>query len=245
MWGRRPVAEALSASRPIRRILIARGSAQSARSAREQAAAAGVPVAYVDRAEIDALAFGGNHQGVAAVLDGPQRPSLDALLRDDAHLARPPLMLAADRVQDVGNLGSLVRTLEAVGGAGLVVPTRRSAALTGGLARASAGASLRVPIVPVANLARALDRLKSLGVLIVGLEADGSTTFDRPDYHRPCCLVVGNEAEGLRPRTRDICDTVVRVPMHGAVGSLNVAVAGGLVLYHVVRARAEGTSHDA
>ncbi len=229
--------ETLAASRPIRRILIARGSARSARSIREHAAAAGVPVAYVDRAELDALAFGGNHQGVAAVLEGHQRPRLDALLRDHDHLARPALILAADRVQDVGNLGSLLRTLEAVGGAGLVVPVRRSAALTGGLARASAGASLRVPLVAVANLARALDELRSRGVLVVGLEADGATVFDQPDYRRPCCLVVGNEAEGLRERTRDVCDLIVSVPMHGAVGSLNVAVAGGIVLYHVARAR--------
>ncbi len=237
--------EALAASRPIRRILIARGSAHSAQSTRKHAATAGVPVTFVDRAELDTLAFGGNHQGVAAVLDGHQRPRLDALLRDDAHLARPALMLAADRVQDVGNLGSLVRTLEAVGGAGLLVPTRRSAALTGGLARASAGASLRVPLVAVANLARALEELRSREVLIVGLEADGSTIFDQPDYRRPSCLVVGNEAEGLRARTRAVCDVIVRVPMHGAVGSLNVAVAGGIVLYHVLRARAEGTRHGA
>ena len=224
--------------------MIARGAAGSAGEIRERAAAAGVPVAFVDRRELDILAAGGKHQGVAAVLAAGDRASLADLLRDDSGVAQPPIILAADQVQDVGNLGSLIRTLEAVGGAGAVIPGRRSAGPTSGLARASAGASLRTPIVVVPNLARALQDLKARGVWVIGLDAAAPTEYDTLDYTAPCCLVVGNEARGLRRLVRQMCDQIVRVPMRGGVGSLNVAVAGGIVLYHVARSRSGGSSGD-
>jgi 23S rRNA (guanosine2251-2'-O)-methyltransferase len=128
--------------------MVARGAAESTSPLRELAGNAGVPVAFVDTVDLDALSFGGNHQGVVATLAPTPSLGLRDLLQHQPGRAQPPLILAADQVEDVGNLGSLVRTLEACGGAGVIVPQRRSASLTGGLARASAGASLRSTVRP-------------------------------------------------------------------------------------------------
>ncbi len=222
--------------------MVARGAARSTEPLRALAGAADVPVAFVDAAELDALSFGGNHQGVVATLQQITAPRLEDLLQPLPGRVAPPLILAADHVEDVGNLGSLIRTLEACGGAGVVVPARRSAALAGGLARASAGASLRMAIVSVSNLARTLATLRTDGVEIVGLDADGDTPFDALTYDAPCCVVVGSESRGMRDNVRKACDVVVRVPMRGSIGSLNVAAAGAIVLHHIGRGQARRSS---
>jgi 23S rRNA (guanosine2251-2'-O)-methyltransferase len=185
------------------------------------------------------MSLGGNHQGVVAMLEGIPAARVQDLLQPMPGRAQPPLLLAADQVEDVGNLGSLIRTLEACGGAGVIVPERRSAALAGGLARASAGASLRTAIVSVGNLARTLASLKTAGVQIVGLDAGSDTAFDALTYDAPCCVVVGSESRGMRDSVRNACYAVVRVPMRGSIGSLNVAAAGAIVLHHIGRQRVE------
>ncbi len=201
-----------------------------------------MPVAFVDTADLDALSFGGNHQGVVATLAPSAGAGLRDLLQPQPGRAQPPLILAADQVEDVGNLGSLIRTLEACGGAGVIVPQRRSAALTGGLARASAGASLRSTVVNVTNLARALKSLRSDGVRVIGLDAAAETSFDAMPHDAPCCIVVGNEARGMRPGVREACDAIVSVPLRSGIGSLNVAAAGAIVLHHIARQRTGGES---
>ena len=181
VWGRHPVREALTAGYRLTRLLVARGAAESTAPLRELAGDAGVPVAFVDTADLDALSFGGNHQGVVAAIDSTPNASPRDLLQPRPGRAQPPLILAADQVEDVGNLGSLVRTLEACGGAGVIVPQRRSASLTGGLARASAGASLRSTVVNVTNLARALKSLSAR----TACASSGSTPTPRP-RSTPC-----------------------------------------------------------
>ena len=155
----------------------------------------------------------------------------------------PPIILACDQIQDVGNLGALLRSLEAIDGTGALVPTRRSAALTGGIARASAGASLRTNIVEVTNMTRALLELRNAGVWIYGLDADGEVDHDAADFSGPTCLVVGNEAQGIRDTVRKSCDAMLRIRMYGGIGSLNVSVAGAIVMYHAVKSR-EGSVPD-
>ena len=198
----------------------------------------------MDPGELDALAFGGNHQSVVATLAPTAGVGVRELLQARPGRTQPPLILAADQVEDVGNLGSLLRTLEACGGAGAIVPARRSAALTGGLARASAGASLRSTVVTVTNLARELKTLRSGGVRIIGLDADADGPFDALAYDAPCCIVVGSEARGMRPSVRQACDAIVGVPLRSGIGSLNVAVAGAIVLHHIARQRTERPMQD-
>ena len=220
----------------MERVFIARAQAEAMADIRSLAAKAAVAVTFTDTSELDQLSIGGQHQGVVAAVRPPPPTSIEDLVASQS-AGGPPLILAADQVQDVGNLGALLRTLEAVDGAGAVVPSRRSAALTGGLARASAGASLRTPLVQVANISRALDQLRDAGAWVYALDQDGDTDFTDADFSRPTCLVVGNESRGVRPGVRKACDAALRIPMYGGVGSLNVAVAGAIVLYHAVSSR--------
>ena len=230
--------EALRRGASVERVFIARPQAEALADVRSLAATAAVAVTFTDSSELDQLSFGGQHQGVVAAVRPPPPATIEDLLEADS-AGGPPLILAADQVQDVGNLGALLRTLEAVDGVGAIVPTRRSAALTGGLARASAGASLRTPLVQVANIARALDQVRDAGAWVYALDQGGDTDFTDADYSRPTCLVVGGEARGVRPAVRKACDAALRIPMYGGVGSLNVSVAGALVMYHAVRSRRE------
>lgn len=239
IWGRHPVKEALEAGYQLSLVMVARGSARSTEALRTLAGASNVPVAFVDASQLDGPSFAGNHQGVVAILKDAPAPRVDDLLKPRSGRVGPPFLLAADQVEDVGNLGSLIRTLETFGGTGVIVPARRSAALAGGLARASAGASLRVAIASVSNLVRTLATLKANGVQVVGLEVDGEIPFDALTYDTSCCLVVGSESRGMRDTVRKACDVVVRVPMRGSIGSLNVSSAGAIVLHYMGRERLE------
>ena len=235
---------ALAGAHDVTHVLLTRSEAGADESIRARTWQLGVPVRFVARAELDELALGRNHQGVAALIQPVSAARLEDLLEPPPGAVRPALFLAADRVQDVGNLGSLVRTLDAVGGTGLLLPARHSAGIGGGLARASAGASLRTRIVRVPNLARTLRDLGERGVQVVGLSPDAERDFHQLQLHGPCCLVVGSESRGLRRLVSSACSEIVRIPMLGGVGSLNAAVAGGLVLYHVARSRWEVSDHD-
>lgn len=236
--------EALRRDASVERVFVARAQADAMADIRSLAATAAVAVTFTDVSELDQLSFGGQHQGVVAAVRPPPPAAIEDLLEGDS-AGGPPLILAADQVQDVGNLGALLRTLEAVDGAGAIVPARRSAGLTGGLARASAGASLRTRLVQVANITRALDQLRNAGAWVYALDQAGDTDFTDADFSRPACLVVGGEARGVRPGVRKACDATLRIPMYGGVGSLNVGVAGAIVMYHAVRSRGEATQDGA
>lgn len=242
IWGRHPVEEAFHVGQPVTRLMVARGAMRSTQQLRTLAGMANVPVTFVDSAELDELAFGGNHQGVVATLAETPIASIHDLIKPMPGRVQPALILAFDQVEDVGNVGSLIRTLEAYGGSGAIMPVRRSAPLTGGLARASAGASLRSAIVTVTNLARSLQTLRKEGVQTIGLDADAKRPFDALTYDAPCCVVVGSESRGLRDGVRRICNEIVKVPMQGAIGSLNVAAAGAIVLHHIGRSRMDTDS---
>jgi 23S rRNA (guanosine2251-2'-O)-methyltransferase len=149
-----------------------------------------------------------------------------------------PLVLVLDVLQDPQNFGSLLRTAAAAGAQGVVIPEHRAVGVTPAVVKASAGAIERLKIAQVTNLSRAIDQLKEAGLWAVGLDADGETAYDRADLDRPLALVVGGEGKGLRQLVRQHCDVIVRLPMPGAVESLNAAVAGSIVLYEALRQRA-------
>ncbi len=194
----------------------------------------GIPVRRVDVAELDRLADGERHQGVVATIgDAPRRWTLEQLVASDPQ----PLLVVLDGVEDPHNVGAILRTVDAAGATGVVRQERHAAALGPAAARASAGAIAHVRIADVVNVARALETLKQLGVWIVGLDAEGAQPYDRIDFRPPTALVVGAEGEGLRRLVRERCDFVAALPMRGHVGSLNVSVATGVVLYEAVRQR--------
>ena len=198
------------------------------------AADRGVPVRRVDADVLARQAGGGVHQGVLAEAADAQEYSLDALVRG-ARAA--PLIVVLDGIEDPHNVGAILRTADAAGVDGVVVQSRRSAALGGAAAKASAGAVAHVRIAQVVNIARALDELKDAGVWTVGLAGESPTSYDEIDFTVPSAVVFGAEGSGLRRLVREKCDFLASIPMRGHVGSLNVSVAAGITLFEAVRQR--------
>jgi 23S rRNA (guanosine2251-2'-O)-methyltransferase len=195
----------------------------------------GIAVRFVPRAELDRMAGNNAHQGVVAVTSAKQYSDLDDVLA--AKRGPYSLVIVLDGVEDPHNLGAILRTADAAGVDGVVVPERRAAGVTGTVAKVSAGASEHLPIAKVTNISRTLEDLKSKNLWIVGLDEHGTQTYDSVDYKMDCAIALGAEGKGLHDLVRKRCDFVVSIPMLGKVPSLNVSVAAGVVLYEIVRQR--------
>jgi 23S rRNA (guanosine2251-2'-O)-methyltransferase len=146
-------------------------------------------------------------------------------------------LLVLDGVEDPHNLGALIRSADGAGVDGVVIPERRAAGITGTVVKASAGASEHIPVARVVNIARTIEDLKAANVWVVGLDERGDKSYDELDYNMNCAIVMGAEGKGLHDLVRRKCDMLVSIPMMGAVSSLNVSVAGGIVMYEVQRQR--------
>jgi 23S rRNA (guanosine2251-2'-O)-methyltransferase len=233
IYGLNPVLEALRAKRVTR----VRVSARSDRRMDEVlalAAAARVPVERVDPQVLDRAARGGVHQGVVADLVEARDYGVGSLV---ASALGAPLVAVLDGIEDPHNVGAILRTCDAAGATGVIRQARHAAALDGIVGKASAGAIARVRIATVVNIARAVDELKALHVWTIGLAGDAGEPYTGVDWTLPSALVLGAEGSGLRRLVRETCDLLVRIPMAGAVDSLNVSVAAGVVLYEAVRQR--------
>jgi 23S rRNA (guanosine2251-2'-O)-methyltransferase len=202
----------------------------------------GVPVRFLLRTELDRMAGNAAHQGVVAVTSAKQYNDLDDVLA--AKRGKYSLILVLDGVEDPHNLGAILRTSDAVGANGIVIPERRAAAVTGTVTKASAGASEHMPIAKVTNIARTVEELKESNIWTVGLDERSKQTYDSLDYNMDCALVMGGEGKGLHDLVKRKCDFLVSIPMLGKVPSLNVSVATAVVLYEIVRQRrAKGASN--
>ena len=193
-----------------------------------------VKVERVSAADLDRQARGGVHQGVVAELHAAESFAPSDLVRESNGV---PLLVVLDGIEDPQNLGAILRTVDAAGASGVVRQSRHAAPLGGATAKASAGAVAHVRIAEVVNVARAIEELKEMGVWTVGLAADAGKRYDQIDFTLPTALVVGAEGAGLRRLVRERCDWVVAIPMGGRVGSLNVSVATGIVLFEAIRQR--------
>ena len=201
----------------------------------ERAQAAGVKVVDSDDARLTQLVGNARHQGVAARVDAlPQVHSLDDLM--DA-VQGPPLVLALDGVTDPHNLGACLRVADGVGVHAVLAPKDHAVGLNATVAKVASGAAETVPYLMVTNLARSLNELKERDILVVGTSDDAPITLYEADLKGPLALVLGAEGKGLRQLTRKTCDVLVRIPMLGAVESLNVSVAAGICLYEARRQR--------
>jgi 23S rRNA (guanosine2251-2'-O)-methyltransferase len=194
-----------------------------------------VPVRFVPRVELDRMAATGAHQGVVAVTSAKQYADLDDVIA--AKRGQYSLIVVLDGVEDPHNLGAILRTADAAGANGVVIPERRAAGITGTVAKASAGASEHLPVAKVTNISRTLEELKTKGLWIAGLDERGTQNYDRVDYKMDCVVVLGAEGKGLHDLVKKNCDFLVSIPMLGKVSSLNVSVAAGVVLYEVTRQR--------
>ncbi len=222
----------------VRRVLIVSGR-DAARHAeiRELAMRAGVQLSGADEATLDRMAAGGRHQGVVAEVvvraTDPETQLEEAL--DAAGDA--PLLLVLDGVQDPHNLGACLRSADAAGVAAVIVPRDRAAGMTPVVRKVAAGAAETVPFIAVVNLARTLRELKDRGFWLVGTDDETGKSLYDADLKGPTAIVMGSEGLGLRRLTRECCDLLVSIPMAGAVESLNVSVAAGVVLFEAVRQR--------
>ena len=194
-----------------------------------------VPVRFLQRAELDRMAGNSAHQGVVAVTSAKQYSDLDDVV--GAKRGQYSLVVVLDGVEDPHNLGAILRTADAAGADGIVIPERRAASVTGTVTKASAGASEHLPIAKVTNIARTVEELKERNLWTVGLDEGGSQIYDALDYNMDCALVLGAEGKGLHDLVKRKCDFLVSIPMLGKVSSLNVSVAAAVVLYEIVRQR--------
>jgi 23S rRNA (guanosine2251-2'-O)-methyltransferase len=197
-----------------------------------------VPIGVLPRGDLDALVDNPGHQGVALEASGYPYVRTEAMFDLTAERKEAPLFLLLDLIQDVRNLGTLMRTAEAVGVHGIILQERRAAGITPAVANTSAGAVEHLLVAQVANLSQAIEQLKAADVWIAGLEyASGAQLYTEVDLNGPLGVVVGSEGSGLRRLVREHCDWLLMLPMHGVINSLNASVAGSVVLYEVVRQR--------
>jgi 23S rRNA (guanosine2251-2'-O)-methyltransferase len=239
IFGINPVTEALKAGRPIQRVLIAeqRKSDRDILEIIRLAKGRGTEVRIVTRDALNREAPNALHQGVIATAAAREYATLDDILQLPAQKGQAPLYLVLDGVEDPRNLGAILRTAEATGVHGVIIPERRAVGLTETVAKTAAGALEYVPVVKVVNIANVLEELKKAGVWVAGAEAGGDTLYWDADFVRPTALVLGGEDKGVRRLVRERCDYLLSLPLMGSITSLNVSVAAGVLLYEVLRQR--------
>jgi 23S rRNA (guanosine2251-2'-O)-methyltransferase len=242
IMGRNPVREAIKKGASIERILVMKGHTDgSVREILNGARDRRIVIIEVAKQKLDELClpFGygdrtGNHQGIVALLPEKEYCSIDDMLAYAAQKAEPPLLLLLDGIQDPHNLGAILRSAEAMGAHGVILPKRRSAPLNAAAAKASAGAIEYVRIARVANLTAAIEELKQKGLWIAGAVMDGQPA-EQADLKGPIAFVIGSEGEGVSRLIRKNCDFLLRIPMAGHIASLNASVAAGILLYERAR----------
>ncbi|MFN3373359.1 MAG: 23S rRNA (guanosine(2251)-2'-O)-methyltransferase RlmB [Chloroflexus sp.] len=241
LYGRNAVREALRARRrALRRLVISRSVQESGIIADiiRLAEQAGVPVERIERQALDRQLRDANHQGVMLETGPYPYVEIDECLQAAADRREPALLLLLDHLQDPQNIGTLLRTAEAVGCHGVVIPGRRAAEITPAVVNASSGAVEHLRVAMVTNLAQTIEELQRTGIWVVGLEQDeAAQDIDTVDLDLPLALVIGAEGTGMARLVRERCDFLVRLPIVGQVGSLNAAVAGSIAIYHAWRQR--------
>jgi 23S rRNA (guanosine2251-2'-O)-methyltransferase len=230
--GAHAVLEALKARATLSRIVIAKGaSGPRVQQAIDLARELSIPVRFEPRESVDRLAGSTAHQGIVAIGAAHRQVDLEDVL-DGARL-----IVILDGVEDPHNLGAIIRTAHAAGADAVAIPERRAAGITEVVSKAAAGALEHLPVARTGNVTQALERLKQRGFWIYGLDERGGDDYDRIDYAEPSAIVLGGEGHGLHQKVREHCDFVLRIPMAGAISSLNVSVAAGVVLFEWARKR--------
>ena len=237
LCGRNPVLEAVRSGREIDRLLIAHGiSGGSVTAIIAKCKAKGVLIKEISPQKLDYYCGGANHQGVAVMLASQEYSTVDDIMSLADSRNEKPFIIICDGLEDPHNLGAVIRTAEATGVHGVIIPERRSASLNATVAKAACGALEYVPVARVTNIASTIDMLKERGVWVFGADMDGED-YTKTDFDVPCAIVIGNEGKGIGTLTAKKCDKIISLPMLGKINSLNASVAAGILMYEAVRKR--------
>jgi 23S rRNA (guanosine2251-2'-O)-methyltransferase len=238
VYGVNPVRELLAAGGEVSELWLQEGGVRAAPELEQLGQQLGARVKHAPRSRLDRVAGSDRHQGVVAVVADFRYSELEDLLEAARKAGEDALLVVLDGVEDPHNLGAVIRSAQALGAHGVVIPRDRAVGVTAVAAKASAGAVERCKVARVTNIARSLQELKDGGVWTVALAADGERNLDRIDLGGPMALVLGSEGEGVRPLVRKTCDFVAKIPMRGGFESLNVSATAAVALYEAARQRA-------
>lgn len=236
--GRNPVMEALKAGRPINKIFVAKGEREGSINqiiaiAKQQ----GIVIQDVDRKKLDSMSDTKAHQGVIAFAAAREYVDVDFILESASKKNEQPFIVILDEITDARNFGSILRTADAAGVHGIIIPKRRSVGLTPVVSKSSAGAIEYVPVARVANIAQTIDFLKDKNIWVAGTDSSGDKPYHKADLKGPIALIIGSEGEGIGRLVKEKCDFILNIPMKGKISSLNASVAAALVMYEVARQR--------
>lgn len=235
--GRNPVLEAVRSGREIDRLYVAHGATGGTVSAIiAKCSAKGILIKEISPQKLDYYCGGANHQGVAVMFASQEYSTVEDILKTAEERNEKPFIIICDEIEDPHNLGAIIRTAEACGVHGIIIPKRRSASLNATVAKTAAGALEYMKVARVTNIANTIDELKEKGVWIFGADMDGQP-YTQIDYDTPCAIVIGNEGKGIGALTAKKCDVIISLPMKGKINSLNASVAAGALMYEVVRKR--------
>ncbi|NLL06714.1 MAG: 23S rRNA (guanosine(2251)-2'-O)-methyltransferase RlmB [Clostridiaceae bacterium] len=236
--GRNSVLEAIKSNRTINKILVSKGDKEgSIKQIIALAREKGIIVQETDRTSLDKISTTHAHQGVIAFVSVKDYVEVEDILESAKAKGEAPFIILLDGITDPHNLGSILRTANAVGAHGVVIPKRRAIGLTAAVSKASAGAIEYVPVARVTNLSQTIEYLKEQSLWVVGTDQTGEKSFYDIDMKGPIALVIGSEGEGMGKLVSEKCDFVVNLPMKGQISSLNAAVAGAIVMYEILKQR--------
>ncbi len=237
IFGRNSVTEAIKAQRPIDSIMVARGERSgSIPKILADAKTAGLPIKEVDRKKLDFMCGHGNHQGIIAVGAVKEYSTIEDIFNTAQERGEPPFIIVCDEIEDPHNLGAIIRTAEASGAHGVIVPKRRSASLSYTVSKTSAGAVEFMHVARVTNIPQTLEELKEKGLWIYCADMDGET-FYNANLKGAVALVIGSEGKGVGRLVKEKCDIVLSMPMKGKINSLNASVAAGILMYEISKQR--------
>ncbi|MBQ8533172.1 MAG: 23S rRNA (guanosine(2251)-2'-O)-methyltransferase RlmB [Clostridia bacterium] len=235
--GRNPVLEAVRSGREIDRLLVAHGvSGGSVTAIIAKCNQRGILIKEVSPQKLDYYCAGANHQGVAVMFASQEYSTPEEILAVAKERGEQPFIIVCDEIEDPHNLGAIIRTAEACGVHGIIIPKRRSASLNATVAKSASGALEYMKVARVTNIPNTIDFLKSQGVWVFGADMDGED-YASVDFDMPCALVIGNEGKGIGTLTAKKCDRIVSLPMCGKINSLNASVAAGVLMYEALRKR--------
>ncbi len=237
--GKNPILEALKTNHPIDKILISKDIGRHSTIAEilHLSKQKGVALIYVEKSKLDNISQTKSHQGIIAYVPEKEYVEVEDILILAKKKNEPPFIIILDSIEDPHNLGAILRSAEATGAHGIIIPKRRSVGLTPTVAKTSAGAIEYMSVAKVANLSNAISKLKKQNIWVIGIESEGKTSYIKFDFKMPIAIVIGSEGKGISRLVKENCDELLSIPMKGKITSLNASIAAAVVMYEVLKQR--------